>query len=354
MDLESRLIDQAGFRRIRAVDRIIDRLPFGNLDRDVDLFRIAAFGIRKFGRLWRILTKHDLEFLRAVRILRSRFHQRQRFRIVAFILVNLDQIPVSARMRGRNLIDQRRIYRLCILHKPKLCIGLSHENQCVHIIRLTLNGDLQFLKRTGKIGLLIQFASQRYISVCAGDRPSPCRHHPLAVLRLEEHISAGRHDKQRQQQNHKQHPKEPLMRFPVDWRIHERRSCVRFPSSLAGSPPDSACVRHIPCLLFAQSDRDIAGAALLFPDRNILIRHAGCHRIHSDLIAFALSLFAHFALLRTYTPRNPDRLGRFRNISIAVSSSEYALYSGTSRTDPGCIRQFPTTVWTDHGSRSSS
>ena len=215
-------------------------------------------------RCRRVLAQHDGKLLRAVRVFRGALHQGQRLCVVALFLIDLDQISVSARMCRRDVLNQRFVDGNRLIRSAELRVRLTHQHQRIDVLRLAFDGNAQHFQRPGEIRLLKQLPAQRHVCVRIGNRPAPRCHQALSVLRPKEHVAAGRADEQREQQDDKYHPHEPLVRLAIDWRIHQRGPRVYLAANMIRRATYMAHLRLCPCGLLAQANRDAAGAVRLF------------------------------------------------------------------------------------------
>ena len=350
MNLRARRVHQTGFRRISAIGGIVDGLSLRNGDRHVDFFVVSPLLMGQGRRCRRILAQHHGEFLRAVRVFRRALHQSQRLGVVALLLIDLDQIPVSARMRRRDVLNQRLVDGNRFVCPAELRVGLPHQHQRIDVVRLALDGNAQHVQRAGKVRLLKQLPTQCHICVRVGNRPAPRRHQALPVLRSKEHVAAGGADEQREQHNDKHHTHEPLVRLAVDRRVHQCGPRVNLAADVIRCAADVADLRLSPGCLLAQTNRDAAGA-VRFISRAFrsLRRGYGPPLCLTGLLSFVFDLIC----IRGNAPRDAHRFARFREIGVGLSAPEYPLHGRAARTYANGIGQLPSAVWTNHEGSSS-
>ena len=145
---------QAGFGGISAIRGIIHRLSLRDADGHVKLLGISPCCFRKHRRGRRVFAQHHIKLLCAVGLFRRLPHQRKRLGVISLILIDLNQVSVCARMRGRDIVNQRFINRLGFINAVKLRIGLRHQNERIDVFRLAVNRDLQRLNGAGVICLI--------------------------------------------------------------------------------------------------------------------------------------------------------------------------------------------------------
>ena len=92
-----RRINQARFRWICAIRGIINGFALRNGDGHINFFTISSGGFRQRRRSRRIFAQHHVKFLRSS-LFRRHLHQCQRFGVIAFILINLDEISIRIRI----------------------------------------------------------------------------------------------------------------------------------------------------------------------------------------------------------------------------------------------------------------
>ena len=301
-------------------------------------------------RCRRILAQHHGEFLRAVRVFRRALHQGQRLGVVALLLIDLDQVPISARMSRRDVLNQRLVDGNRLVRPAELRVGLAHQHQRIDVVRLSFDGNAKHVQRSGKVRLLKQLPAQRHIRVCVGNRPAPRRHQALPVFCPKEHVAAGGADEQCQQHDDKHHAHEPLVRLAVDRRVHQRGTRVHLAADVIRCAANMAHLRLRPGRLLAQADRDAAGAVRLFRRAFRLLRCGyGPPLCLSGLLSFVFDLIC----IRGNAPRNAHRFARLREISVGLSAPEHPLHGRAARTYANGIGQLPTAVWTNHEGSSS-
>ena len=131
--------------------------------------------------------------------------------MVSLILINFDEVAVCARMGRRNVIDERFIDGFCLVDTSQLRVGLRHQNQRIHILRLSVHRNLQGAERARIVRLIDQFLAEGHIGIRSGNFPTPLCHELLTVFCLKEHVPACRYHEERQQQNDNQHMYHSLM-----------------------------------------------------------------------------------------------------------------------------------------------